>query len=219
MLRIRPSTGPSSTVRQRLEGTILAACLVAILPACSFTAAPVRYFEIRPPGPERHSGSKLPSVMVPDFSCLSAYDHLRVVLRKSTVEVLTSRNLQWTTVPGRMIAQGLRGYLEATGRFETVRRDAKPPPPYTIEGLLQVIELDEKPKLSARLAMHINVRRSADGSVIGEEFIDQTRAAKGGDFADGVMALRDLYAEVLADLSGRIIAAVEEDLRRNVANQ
>jgi ABC-type uncharacterized transport system auxiliary subunit len=190
----------------------MVAGLALVVAGCGLTAPPVRYFEVRPVRGEAASGAKvLPSIVVPNFSCLSAYDHLRVVVRRSPVEVVTSRNLQWTTTPGRMLSQGMRLYLEGTGRFETVRRDAKPLPPYTVEGQVQVIELIEDPEPSARLALHVNVRRSADGAVVAEESIDETRKAKSGDAADGVLALRDLYTEVLERLSAEVIAAIEKD--------
>lgn len=190
-------------------------CLVLVaLCGCGFAAAPpVRYFEVRPPAAESQQQARLPSVMVPDFSCLSAYDHLRVVQRRSPVEVITSRNLQWTTPPGRMLAQGMRVQLESTGRFETVRRDVMPRPPYIIEGQVQAIELSSGSPMTARLALHINVRRSADGAVIGEESIDDTAEAGGGDVTAGVLELRDLYGRILAGLSARIAAVIEEDLR------
>jgi ABC-type uncharacterized transport system auxiliary subunit len=196
----------------RRRRRLMALVTVSVLAGCSFTAPPVRYFEVRPPRGERQDGPTLPSVIVPNFSCLSAYDHLRVVMRRSPVEVVTSRELQWTTVPGRMLAQGLRYYLEGTGRFATVRRDAKPRPPYTIEGQVQVIELDATSALTAHLALHVNVRRSADGSVIAEEFIDDSEPAGGRDPSDGVLALRELFGRVLQRLSGRIIAAIEKDV-------
>jgi len=181
---------------------------------CSLSAPPVRYFEVRPPAVEKQDGPRLPSIIVPNFSCLSAYDHLRVVVRRSPVEVATSRTLQWTTVPGRMFAQGLRFHLESTGRFETVRRDAKPVPPYTIEGQVQAIELIESPGMAGHLALHLNVRRSEDGTVIGEKFVDATRAADGDDVSDGVLAVRELYAAELEDLTTWIVDVIEQDLGR-----
>jgi ABC-type uncharacterized transport system auxiliary subunit len=200
-------------MRPRSIRAALAAALAAALMACSLSAPPIRYFEVRPTrGEAATAAPTLPSVIVPNFSCLSAYDHLRVVVRRSDVEVVTSRSLQWTTVPGRMLSQGVRYYLEGTGRFETVRRDAKPRPPYTVEGQVQVIELIEKPAPAARLALHVNVRRSADGVVIAEEFIDESRKADGADPGDGILAMRALYTEILARLSARVIAAIEKDV-------
>jgi ABC-type uncharacterized transport system auxiliary subunit len=189
---------------------LLAATLVV---GCSFAAPPIRYFEVRAPQATAGEGAMLPSVVVPNFSCLAAYDHLRVVMRRSPVEVVTSRTLQWTTVPGRMIAQGVRVQLEGTKRFETVRRDAKPLPPYSVEGQVQVIELNEHPSMSARLALHINVRRTTDGAVIEELFIDETAPAGGNDAADGVLALRDLFGRILEDLAARVVKAIEDDAR------
>jgi hypothetical protein len=111
------------------------------------------------------------------------------------------------------MAQGMRVHLESTGRFETVRRDVMPRPPYIIEGQVQAIELGEGSAATVRLALHINVRRSADGAVIGEASIDETAEAPRGDVSAGVLALRDLYARILDDLGGRIGAVIEEDLR------
>lgn len=194
------------------------ALIALVLAGCSFAAAPpVRYFEVRAPAAEVREGAMLPSVIVPNFSCLAAYDHLRVVLRRSPVEVVTSRTLQWTTVPGRMIAQGVRFHLEATKRFETVRRRARPLPPYAVEGQVQVIELNESPSMGARLGMHISVRRTADGTVIEELFIDESATADGRDPADGVLALRDLLGRILEGLDDRVIEAIENDVRRTSA--
>jgi hypothetical protein len=111
-----------------------------------------------------------------------------------------------------MLAQGLRFYLESTGRFETVRRDAKPTPPYTVEGQVQAIELIRDPAMAGHLALHLNVRRSEDGTVIGEKFVDATRDAPGDDVSDGVLAVRELYAAELEDLSAWILAVIETDL-------
>ena len=190
------------------------ACMAVLVTGCGLTAPAVRYFEIRPTPAERQSGPPLPSILVPDFSCIAAYDNLRLVIRKSAVELAASRNLQWTTVPGRMLAQGLRSRLENTGRFETVRREASPRPPYSVEGLVQVIELSEEKAPTARLALHLNVRRNADGAAIGEESIDESRPIGGRDPAEGILALRDLYSQVLDGVTDRVIAAIEQDLRR-----
>ncbi|MBI1815146.1 MAG: membrane integrity-associated transporter subunit PqiC [Deltaproteobacteria bacterium] len=192
--------------------------LVIVLVGCSLSAPQVRYFEIRPTAAAKKEGAQLPSILVPDFSCIAAYDHLRLVIRKSPVEVVSSRNLQWTTTPGRMLAQGLRSRLEATGRFETVRREANPRPPYVIEALVQTIELSTEQAATARLALHLNVRRSADGSVIGEEFVDESRTVTGRDQADGILALRDLYSQILDGVSDNIIAVIERDLQRPAAH-
>jgi len=173
----------------------------------------VRYFEVRPEGVGRQPGPKLPSIMIADFGSLSAYDQLRVVLRKSPVEVVTSRNLQWTTVPGRMLAQGLRSRLTDMGRFEMVRREATPRPPYTVEGLVELIELSEKPKLTARLALQVSVRRTADGEILTEESVEESRTAEGDNPGDGISALQELYSHILDGLAHRIIAAIEEDLQ------
>jgi ABC-type uncharacterized transport system auxiliary subunit len=189
----------------------------ALLAACALTAPQVRYFEIRPILGPPQPGPKLPSILVPDFSCLAAYDHLRLVVRKSPVEVGGSRSLQWTTVPGRMLAQGLRARLEASGRFETVRREASPRPPYTVEGQVQVIELSEEKEATARLALHLNVRRSADGVVIGEEFIDESRPFDRSDSANGVLVMRDLYSQILDGVTEKVIAAVAGDLQAKAA--
>lgn len=201
---------PTGVRRLRTAIAVAAAGLVA---ACSFAAPPVRYFEVRPPAPERQQGKLLPSIMIPDFSCVAAYDNLRLTMRKSPVEVVTTRTLQWSTVPGRMIAQGFRLYMEGTGRFTSVRRDIKPKPPYTIEGQVQVIELNEVPSLSARLAIHLNIRRNADDAVIAEDFIDESLAAKGSDPADGVTALRTLEEQILSRVSVWVIGVIEADLR------
>jgi ABC-type uncharacterized transport system auxiliary subunit len=194
--------------------TMLLALLAAVV-GCSFVAPPIRYFEVRPAIPEhaKTSAPVLPPIIIPDFSCVAAYDNLRVVMRKSPVEVLTSRSLQWTTVPGRMIAQGFRLYMESTGRFQTVRRDQKPKPPYSIEGQVQVIELNEVPKMSARLAMHLNVRRNADDAVIAEEYYDESRDAAGNDPGAGVTALRELYGDILARASAKLIEAIAADVK------
>lgn len=198
-------------MRRKLLGAQLGIYLL-VTAGCGFTAPPVRYFEIRPTSIDRQAGPKLPSILVPDFGCLSAYDHLRLVLRKSPVEVVTSRSLQWTTSPGRMLAQGLRSRLDATGRFETVQRDARPRPPYAVEGLVQAIELSEAPRLTARLALDVRVRRTVDGSVLREELIEESQPAEGDSPGDGVLALRELYSHILDRLSARIISAIEEDL-------
>jgi ABC-type uncharacterized transport system auxiliary subunit len=197
----------------RARGTLWVGVAVLIAAGCGFTAPPIRYFEIRPEAVGTQPGPKLPSIMVPDFACLSAYDQLRVVLRKSPVEVMTSRNLQWTTVPGRMLAEGLRSRLSEIGRFEMVRREASPRPPYTVEGLVQLIELSEKPKLTARLALQVDVRRTADGEIISEESVDESQPAKGDSPTDGILALQELYSHILDDLSRRIIAAIEKDIQ------
>jgi ABC-type uncharacterized transport system auxiliary subunit len=197
----------------RARGTLWVGVAVLIAAGCGFTAPPIRYFEIRPEAVGTQPGPKLPSIMVPDFACLSAYDQLRVVLRKSPVEVMTSRNLQWTTVPGRMLAEGLRSRLSEIGRFEMVRREASPRPPYTVEGLVQLIELREKPKLTARLALQVDVRRTADGEIISEESVDESQPAKGDSPTDGILALQELYSHILDDLSRRIIAAIEKDIQ------
>ncbi|MBI4516065.1 MAG: membrane integrity-associated transporter subunit PqiC [Deltaproteobacteria bacterium] len=186
------------------------ACLL-VLTGCGITAPRVRYFEIRPAPAGALAGPKLPAILVPDFGCVSAYDHLRVVIRRSPVEVGASRSLQWSTVPGRMLAQGLSERLEQSRRFENVRREAKPKPPYTLEGQVQVIELNEHPTRTVRLGFHLSVRRSEDGTVIGEETIDETRPAPGGDPADGILVLRDLYSEILDGVTARVIAALERD--------
>ena len=189
------------------------AFLVIGVSACSLTSPQVRYFELRPTLGSPEPGPKLPSILVPDFSCLAAYDHLRLVVRKSPVEVSGSRSLQWTTVPGRMLAQGLRARLESTGRFETVRREASPRPPYTVEGLVQVVELSEEKEPLARLAMHLNIRRSSDGTVIGEEFIDESRPYNGRDPASGILAMRELYSKILDGASTQIITVIERDVQ------
>lgn len=185
-----------------------------MLTGCGLTAPAVRYFEIRPTPAEHRAGPPLPSILVPDFSCIAAYDNLRLIIRKSPVELAASRNLQWTTVPGRMLAQGLRARLESTGRFETVRREATPRPPYSVEGLVQVIELSEEKSPTVRLGLHLNVRRNADGAAIGEESVDETRPVNGRDPADGILALRDLYSQVLDGVTDHVIAAIEQDLQR-----
>ncbi len=213
----RASTNRTCRARTRLAWAsgVMAAVVLA---GCSFAAAPpVRYFEVRAPREEPHEGAMLPSVIVPNFSCLAAYDHLRVVLRRSDVEVVTSRTLQWTTVPGRMMAQAVRFHLEATTRFESVRRRARPEPPYAVEGQVQVIELSESPTMGARLGLHINVRRTADGTVIEELFIDESTTADGTDPADGVLALRQLLGRILHDLDERVIQAIENDVRSGAA--
>jgi ABC-type uncharacterized transport system auxiliary subunit len=179
--------------------------------ACGFTAAPVRYFEVGPGTIERQTGPQLPAVLVPDFDCAPAYDNLRLVMRRSPVEVSTTRNLQWTTAPGRMLAHGLRRQLEGTGRFEAVGRAVTPPPPYRVEGFVRAIELDKQPTLTARLALDVSVRRTADGRVIHEDLVAQSRAASGQKPADGVLALRELYGIMLQGISARIIAAIETD--------
>jgi len=209
----KASVTRTSRARTRLARASVAMVAV-MLAGCSFASAPpVRYFEVRAPRAEVREGIMLPSVIVPNFSCLAAYDHLRVVLRRSDVEVVTSRTLQWTTVPGRMMAQAVRFHLEATTRFESVRRRARPEPPYAVEGQVQVIELTESPSMGARLGLHINVRRTADGAVIDELFIDESTTADGRDPADGVLALRQLLGRILDDLGERVIAAIENDVR------
>jgi ABC-type uncharacterized transport system auxiliary subunit len=188
----------------------LAAVLIG---GCGFTAPRVRYFEVRPTSIERQEGATLPSITVLDFACMSTYDSVRVVVRRSPVEVVTSRNLQWTTVPGRMLAQGLRYRLEETGRFESIRRDTRVRPPYMVDGLVQVIELDKEPHLTARLALQVKVQRSVDGTVIREDFVEESEPADGNRPGDGVLALRDLYSHILDGLTKKIIAAIEHDLQ------
>ncbi|HVN83462.1 MAG TPA: ABC-type transport auxiliary lipoprotein family protein [Candidatus Binatia bacterium] len=190
------------------------AVLALGIAGCSLTAKPVRYFELRPTRAERQAGPPLPSILVPDFGCVAAYDQLRLVIRKSAVEFAASRNLQWTTAPGRMLAQGLRARLEGTGRFETVRREATPRPPYTVEGLVQTIELSEEQAPTVQLALHLNIRRSNDGTVIDEASIDEARPVGSRDPAASVLVLRDLYSQVLAGVTDRIISAIERDLAR-----
>ena len=197
-----------------LRWTYRRTCLAvaaAFLVGCGFTAPRVRYFDVRPIGIERQEGERLPPIAVPDFGCSSTYDHVRVVLRRSPVEVVSSRNLQWTTAPGRMLAQGMRYRLGETGRFESVKRDKGVRLPYTAEGVVQAIELNEEPRLTARLALQVSVRRSLDGIVIYEESVDETQAASGEDPAEGVVALRALYSEILDGLVERVIKAVEDD--------
>lgn len=197
---------------------LVAALVALVTTGCGLTAPAVRYFELRPTPAERRPGPLLPSILVPDFSCIAAYDNLRLVIRKSPVEVAASRNLQWTTVPGRMLAQGLRARLESTGRFETIRREASPRPPYTVEGLVQIIELSEEKSPTARLALHLNVRRNSDGSVMGEQSPDETRPVSGHDPAQGVMTLRDLYSQMLDQIADYIISVVEQDVQRQATH-
>jgi len=197
--------------RRPLAWVLLTALISLTAAACSFTAPPVRYFEVGPGTIERHAGPRLPSVLVPDFECAPAYDNLRLVLRKSPVELSTSRNLQWTTAPGRMLAHGLRLQLEGTGRFEAVARAATPPPPYRVEGFVRAIELDEQPTLTARLALDVSVRRSADDRVLYENVVDQTRAASNQKPVDGVLALRELYGIMLQGMVTQIMTAIEND--------
>ena len=206
----------TASVNRRGRGRARLAIVVAVvLAGCMFAAAPpVRYFEVRAPREEPHAGAMLPSVIVPNFSCLAAYDHLRVVLRRSDVEVVTSRRLQWTTVPGRMMAQAVRVHLKATTRFESVRRRARPEPPYAVEGQVQVIELSKSPTMGARLGMHINVRRTSDGGVIEELFIDESTTADGsGSGRRCPGAPSSCSVRILHDLDERVIQAIENDVR------
>lgn len=198
---------------ERAHGTRWLGVMLLLSVGCGFTAAPVRYFEVRPAIVGAQPGPTLPSIVVRDFACLPAYDQLRVVIRTSPVEVVTRRNLQWITVPGRMLAQGLRSRLEEIGRFETVRKTTSPRAPYIIEALVHVIELSETPKLTARLALQLTVRRRADGEVICEESVDESQPAEGRSPADGILALREVYSRILDGLTDRIVAAVQTDLQ------
>jgi ABC-type uncharacterized transport system auxiliary subunit len=195
---------------------LLAAALAALsLSGCSLglTAPPVRYFEIVTSGAQPLAGRKLPPVAVPDFRSLSPYDHLRLVIRKSPVELEANRTLQWATLPGRMLAQGLAARLQGTDRFESVLHEGTPQPPYEIQGLVQAIELTTKPA-TAHLALRVTVRRSENGAVIDEQSVDETRPVKGRGAADGVLELRDMYNQVLDRLTPQIIDAIQRDVQQ-----
>lgn len=187
------------------------------LAGCSFfTARPVRYFEIQPTPGKPVPGPKLPTVLVPDFGSATPYDRLRVVIRKSTVELQDDRTLQWVSVPGRMLAQGLRDRLEAAGRFESVRREASPRPPYLIEGYVEALEIDDVSD-TARLKVHVSILRTDGGVLVDETTVDEQRPVNGHGRSEAIMVLRDIYSQLLDGLTERIINAIQQDVQRTAA--
>lgn len=194
--------------RRRLLFTLAA----AVLAGCSLLSSPpVRYFEIQPTAGQPLPGAKLPALLVPDFSAVSPYDRLRVVIRKSPVELRADRTLQWATEPGRMLAQGLRARLQASERFESVRRQTSPQPPYAVDGQIEALEIDDVSH-TVRLALRLSVRRTEDGVLIDQITSDEQQPVKSRRPADGILALRDIYSHMLDGLAERVIDAVRKDL-------
>jgi ABC-type uncharacterized transport system auxiliary subunit len=187
------------------------------LAGCSFfTARPVRYFDIQPTPGKPVPGPKLPTVLVPDFNSATPYDRLRLVIRKSIVELQADRTLQWVSVPGRMLAQGLRSRLEATERFENVRREASPRPPYVVEGRVEALEIDDVSD-TARLKVRLSIRRTDDGVLIDQTTVDEQHPANGHKPSEAILVLRDIYSQQLDGLTERIINVLQQDVQRTAA--
>lgn len=196
---------------------LLATMAALALAGCSlFSARPVRYFEIQPTPGKPVPGPKLPAVLVPDFGSATPYDRLRVVIRKSTVELQDDRTLQWVSAPGRMLAQGLRDRLEAAERFESVRREASPRPPYAIEGQVEALEIDDVSG-TARLKVHLSIRRTDGGVLIDETTFDEQRPVNGHNRSEAIVVLRDIYSQLLDRVTERIINAIQQDVQRTAA--
>ncbi len=197
---------------------LLFTLVAATLAGCSLLSSPpVRYFEIQPTPGQPGPGGKLPAVLVPDFRAVSPYDRLRVVIRKSPVELQADRTLQWATEPGRMLAQGLRARLQASGRFASVRRQSSPQPPYAVDGQIDALEIDDVSH-TAHLALRLSVRRTEDGTLVAQLSADEQQPVKSRDPADGILALRNIYSHMLDDLDARVIDTIEQDLHRAPAS-
>jgi ABC-type uncharacterized transport system auxiliary subunit len=168
-----------------------------------------RYFTLAPEAPEPARVAVPPTLRVRELDCAAVYDQANVVFRVSPVEVRSYRYNNWSSEPGIMLAEVLRRYLAASGRFNLV--DAEDPADLELGGRVDVIEqVVDDDGWSGRLELSLTLRRVRDGRVYWRQRIDGSRPAERQDVAEVVAAQSFILGTALAQEIDALSQAAQE---------
>lgn len=186
------------------------ATITALCAACGGGQPVVRrYFTLAPQAPEPGRVGAPPTLRVRELDCAAVYDQAAVVFRVSPVEVRSYRYNNWSSPPGTMLAEVLRRYLAASGRFNLV--DEEDPADLELGGRVDVIEqVVDEDGWSGRLELSLTLRRVRDGRVYWRQRIDGARPADSEDVAEVVAAQSFILGTALAQEIDALSQAAQE---------
>jgi ABC-type uncharacterized transport system auxiliary subunit len=168
-----------------------------------------RYFSLAPQAPEPGSVAVPPTLRVSELDCAALYDQPNIVFRISPVEVRSYRYNIWSASPGVMLAEVLRRYFAASGRFNLV--DEGDAADLEIGGRVDVLEqVVDEDGWSGRLEVSLTLRRVRDGRVFWRQRIDGSRPVENEDMAEIVAAQSFILGTALAQEIDAISQAAQE---------
>lgn len=200
-----------SPLRRDTTAAALALATIAALCTACGGGQPVvrRYFTLAPQAPEPGRVGTLPTLRVRELDCAPIYDRTNLIFRVSPVEVRAYRYNNWSSPPGTMLAEVLRRYLAASGRFNLV--DEEDPADLEIGGRVDVIEqLVDDDGWSGRIELSLTLRRVRDGRIYWRQRIDGSRPAEREDVAEVVAAQSFILGTALAQEIDALAQAAQE---------
>jgi ABC-type uncharacterized transport system auxiliary subunit len=146
-------------VTRRLSHTALILATAGILSACG-ASRPVAYYvlDIEPPQ-DAPSTAKFPvSLAVGRFMTTHLYRDDRLVYGSGPVELGTYEYERWAESPADMVQDILIAYLRGTGQYRSVSRlTSTIRADYIVRGRLIDLYEADKPKMTARFSMEIDL--------------------------------------------------------------
>jgi ABC-type uncharacterized transport system auxiliary subunit len=192
------------------SGVVAALVAVSTVAACGGAAPQTRRFlSLAPDAPAPARVAAPPTLRVRELDCAPPYDQVGVVFRISPVEVRAYRYNNWSAVPGVMVAEVLRRYLAASGRFNLV--DEEDQADLELGGRVDALEqVAEGGRWFGRVELSLTLRRTRDGRIVWRQRIDGVQPAEGEDVAEVVAAHSRVLATALDQELESLAAAADQ---------
>jgi ABC-type uncharacterized transport system auxiliary subunit len=181
---------------------LMAATLTLTAAACG-ASRPIRYYrlEIPPPAPAA-AGNGFPfSLQVGDIEAPAIMRDGRILYQVGIHELGAYEYHRWVETPDRVVQDSLIRLLRSSGKFQSVdtpRYSIRPD--YIIQGKLYEFSEIDKPEVSARVSLEIELHDSKTGRTVWSHIYTNEESVAGKEVPDVVHSLDQNLGRGLSEI-------------------
>jgi ABC-type uncharacterized transport system auxiliary subunit len=181
---------------------LIVATLALAAAACG-VARPIRYYQLEiPPPASAPAGTGFGvSLEVGNIDSPPIMRDGRILYQVGTHEVGTYEYHRWVETPDRVVQDSLVRLLRSSGKFQSVdtpRNSIKPD--YIIQGKIYEFSEMDKPEVSARVSLEIELHDAKTGRTVWSRIYTNEESVKGKDMADVVHSLDQNLGRGLSEI-------------------
>ena len=175
---------------RRLVHVLLIAALATLAASCGATR-PSKYYALDLPNAAPAAGNAYPvALLVGRLSAPHLYRDDRLVYRTGETEIGTYEYHRWAEPPAEMIETILVRMLRASGKYQTVQRQASNTRgDFILRGRLHQFEELSGPPVVARVSFELELYELKSGTTVWSHFYSSEEPVNGKDVPDVVQAL------------------------------